>query len=59
MDKSIIQGNLIENILLDADEVFLTNVITSIRWVGQFRNKKYTNKIAGKLFAEISRTIAS
>lgn len=58
IDKTIIQQPLAEDILSDADEVFLTNVITGIRWVGQFRNKKYTNKIAGQLFAEISRTIA-
>ena len=59
IDKTIAQQQLTEHILLDADEVFLTNVITGIRWVGQFRNKKYTNKIAGKLFAEIARTINS
>ena len=59
LDKNIIQEILTENILLDADEIFLTNVITSIRWVGQFRNKKYTNKIVAKLSAEIARTITS
>lgn len=57
INTTISQELLTENILLNADEVFLTNVITGIRWVGQFREKKYTNKIAGKLFAEITRTI--
>lgn len=57
MDKTISQETLTNDVLLDADEVFLTNVITGIRWVGHFRNKKYTNKIAGNFFAEISRTI--
>lgn len=47
------ESTLTEAILLEADEVFLTNAITGIRWVGQFRNKKYTNKISSKLFEEL------
>lgn len=35
-----------------ADEVFLTNAIQSIRWVKQFREKNYTNKISKTLFSE-------
>lgn len=54
---SVIESVLTEKIFLDADEVFLTNVITGIRWVSQFRNKTYSNKIASKLFAELEQTI--
>lgn len=57
LDKKILQEPLTEEILLNADEVFLTNVITGIRWVGQFRNKGFSNMISRKLFAEISKTI--
>jgi branched-chain amino acid aminotransferase len=32
--------------LMNADEVFLTNSIRGIQWVGQFREKFYTNKMA-------------
>ena len=32
--------------LMNGDEVFLTNSINGIRWVGQFREKFYTNKMA-------------
>jgi branched-chain amino acid aminotransferase len=32
--------------LLNGDEVFLTNSIGGIRWVGQFKQKYYTNKMA-------------
>jgi branched-chain amino acid aminotransferase len=30
--------------LTDGDEVFLTNAISGIQWVGQFKNKFYTNQ---------------
>jgi branched-chain amino acid aminotransferase len=32
--------------LMNGDEVFLTNSIQGIKWVGQFRDKFYTNKMA-------------
>jgi len=39
------------NTLMNADEVFLTNAIKGVEWVGQFKNKFYTNKLA-VLFTE-------
>ena len=48
---------LTETILLEADEVFLTNVTSTLRWVKQIRDKAYSNKLASKLFAELVRTI--
>jgi branched-subunit amino acid aminotransferase/4-amino-4-deoxychorismate lyase len=35
--------------LLSADEVFLTNAISGIRWVGGYRTKRYQNTIARRL----------
>lgn len=32
--------------LMNGDEVFLSNSINGIRWVGQFKDKFYTNKMA-------------
>jgi branched-subunit amino acid aminotransferase/4-amino-4-deoxychorismate lyase len=43
------------NELLHADEVFLTNVIDGIRWVGAIRNKRYFNSFSSTLVAEITK----
>lgn len=34
------------NTLMNGDEVFLTNAISGVQWVGQFKQKFYTNKMA-------------
>ncbi|MFC0771857.1 aminotransferase class IV [Terrimonas alba] len=36
--------------LSSADEVFLTNAISGIKWVKRFRDKTYTNKISSGIF---------
>ena len=38
--------------LTDADEIFLTNAIRRIRWVGRMGDKVYGNKITGELIAQ-------
>ena len=48
---------LTQEILLQADEVFLTNAIAGIRWVKECRNKVYKNTISGKLFTKLGETI--
>ena len=55
---NITEMNLTESNLINVDEVFLTNTITGIRWVKQFRDKVYDNKIAEKIFTQI-QTISS
>ncbi len=37
------------NVMLNSDEIFLTNAVRGINWVGTYRAKKYSNKMAGKL----------
>jgi branched-chain amino acid aminotransferase len=34
------------NSLMNADEVFITNSIKGVEWIGQFKNKFYTNRMA-------------
>lgn len=46
---NISAGPVEEKMLLDADEIILTNAIQGIRWVGQYGSKTYGNHLAGKL----------
>lgn len=55
-NMDIRESILTEDILFDADEIFLTNVITGIRWVKECRNKIYSNKVTAEVFAELNRT---
>jgi len=48
---------LTEDILLQADEVFLTNAITDIRWVKKCQRKGYKNTISSKIFTILDQTI--
>jgi branched-subunit amino acid aminotransferase/4-amino-4-deoxychorismate lyase len=34
------------NALMNADEIFLTNAVKGIRWVGQYKTKNYQNKMS-------------
>lgn len=45
------EQTLTVNTLMNADEVFLTNATKGIQWVGQFKNKFYTNRMA-QLFTD-------
>jgi branched-chain amino acid aminotransferase len=47
------KGIAIED-LLAADEVFLTDVINGIRWVGAFRNKRFFNNFSRNILREIN-----
>jgi branched-subunit amino acid aminotransferase/4-amino-4-deoxychorismate lyase len=45
---------LTKDILLHADEVFLTNAITGIRWIKECGGKTYSNTISSKIFTELA-----
>ena len=53
------RGYLVEERMLQiadldtADELFLTNALTGIRWVGEFRERRYQNLITQRIYALI------
>lgn len=47
------QEPLTQQILMECDELFLTNAIRSIRWVGQYGDRKYDNTLSHRLFTSL------
>src|SRR6188768_2701107 len=55
-DHLMQEAVLTQEILLQADEIFLTNAITGIRWVKEYRGKVYKNTISSKIFTALDQT---
>ena len=53
------EGEIAETDIQDADEVFLTNAISGIRWVKNFREKSYSNLQSRKIYKDLIQTISS
>ena len=45
--------------LLAADEIFLTNAIKGIQWVGSYRTKRYFHKISDVLIERLNQKVSS
>lgn len=48
---------LTAEMLEQADELFLTNAIQGIKWVGRYRDKQYSNQLATVLYDEYVRKL--
>ena len=45
--------------LLSADEIIITNSIRGIRWIGQYKDKRYYNSLANKLTDLINQEVVN
>lgn len=54
---TINQTAITHNMLLQADEVFITNAIYNIRWVQRINDKEYTNTVVQKIYTQFCATI--
>ncbi len=57
VEYPVIEKNISEDDLLNADEMFLTNSIYYLRWVTNFRGKNYSNKVTCGIYDHIIQTI--
>ncbi len=48
---------LTENDLLNADEVFMTNVIIGVQWVLSYKKKRFYNKFSRVLISELNKLV--
>ena len=53
----IIEKEISIDELENADEVFLTNSVKGIRWVKQFRNKEYKNRLVKQIFVSVKQQL--
>ena len=49
--------SIMQNVLLGADELFLTNAINGIRWVLSYKQKTYSNNTSKKLVEKLNELI--
>ena len=52
---TVYENTLSPQNLLAADEIFLTNAIQGIQWVGGYKSKRYFNKISKKILELINK----
>lgn len=45
--------------ILSADEMFLTNAVAGVRWIGSFRNKRYFNNTAKEMTQLLNASLVS
>lgn len=56
---AVYEISIMQNVLLGADELFLTNTIKGIQWVAAFKQKRYTNNTSEKLIAKLNEMVVS
>lgn len=57
--KIVDNAHITENDLLSSDEIFLTNAIEGIRWVGAFKNRRYFYKFSKLICDQINHNTFS
>lgn len=58
MNINVFEGMLNGSMLLQADEMFLTNAIRGIQWVGAYRQKRYFNKATKEILEHLNQLVS-
>ncbi len=56
---AVYEISIMQNVLLGADELFLTNTINGIRWVVAYKQKRYFNDTSQKLTQKLNELVAT
>ena len=56
---NILESNVYEEDLEKSREIFLTNVISGIRWVGGYKKKRFYNFISKKITEKLNKNLAN
>ena len=59
LNINVFEGMFNGSMLLQADEMFLTNAISGIQWVVSYRQKRYFNKATKEILARLNLSIPS
>ena len=57
INKSVIQESITEVQLAEADEIFLTNALSGLRWVGAMGNNAYSQELIRPIYRDIIRPL--
>ncbi len=57
MNINVFEGMLNGSMLLQADEMFLTNAIKGIQWVVSYRQKRYFNKATKEILSHLNQSV--
>jgi len=59
MNINVFEGMVNGSMLLQADELFLTNAISGLKWVVSYRQKRYFNKATKEILERLNLSISS
>ena len=57
LNFEIIERNITESDIEISDEIFLTNVVNGISWIGGFKQIRYYNNLSKKLIDELNKNL--
>jgi branched-chain amino acid aminotransferase len=55
---AVYEISIMQNVLLGADELFLTNAVNGIRWIVAYKQKRYFNNTSKKLTEKLNELIS-
>jgi branched-chain amino acid aminotransferase len=58
MNINVVEGMVNGSMLLQADELFLTNTIKGIQWVASYKQKRYYNKATKEILDHLNKSVS-